>query len=282
MHEPPTACDAEAPTTHGTPPPGTTGDGAPTAPGPATTTVEPKPPGLGQALAYRRFFRSYRQPPNYRPRLHLVTHLGPLVAAAAWAGTRLRSPSAMQWLVVPGAVTLASLFVYWFHRHVLHRPRRFAAYAYRNHTLQHHRFYDYEHITPDSIADLYVTLFPWFAGPGLAGLTLTLAWLLTPLLGNNVAYLLVLVSNGYMLAYEATHTIAHLPDAHPLLRLPILPFLREHHRLHHDPALMGKYNFNIVLPLFDWLNGAFVRVRPERAPADYDRAQDDEPMGSPD
>jgi len=30
--------------------------------------------------------------------------------------------------------------------------------------------------------------------------------------------------------------------------------LREHHRRHHHPALMQKWNFNVTVPLFDWVH----------------------------
>lgn len=40
-----------------------------------------------------------------------------------------------------------------------------------------------------------------------------------------------------------------------MLALPWLRRLREHHRMHHVPALMAHHNFNVALPLFDWLCG---------------------------
>lgn len=233
------------------PPPPTPGEGVPDT-----------PPGLGEVSAFRAYYRAHRLPTGYSRGLHLTVHLAPLAAGCVWACTRLHQVTLLQWLVVPVGVVLSSLFVYWFHRDMLHRPRRFFYYGYRNHTLQHHRFYDHAHMTPDGPSDMHITLFPAFAGPVLLATTLGLAWLLRPLIGGNLAALLVLVANGYMLTYETVHSIGHLPDGHPLSRLPVLRFLREHHRLHHDPALMGKYNFNIVLPLFDWLFGAFVRRRP--------------------
>ncbi|MBK7399278.1 MAG: hypothetical protein IPJ34_24170 [Myxococcales bacterium] len=35
-------------------------------------------------------------------------------------------------------------------------------------------------------------------------------------------------------------------------------FLREHHRRHHHPRLMQRWNFNVTIPLFDWLHRSVV------------------------
>jgi hypothetical protein len=219
-------------------------------------------PGLGEVAAYRPWFREHVRPPNYSPRLHVLVHLGPLVVACGYAVSRLSEVSGAQWFTVPVYLVVGSYFVYWFHRFVLHRPRRWARLAYRRHTLQHHRFFDYGHITPDEPQDLYVTLFPWWSGGLLSLLAYGFAQGLTPWLGVNVAHLAMFMMAFYMLLYEFVHTVCHLPHGHWLTRMPVLAFLREHHRIHHDPSLMGKYNFNIVIPLFDWIHGALLRKRP--------------------
>ena len=58
---------------------------------------------------------------------------------------------------------------------------------------------------------------------------------------------------AYFLNYEVLHLLYHLPDAHPLARLPLLPTLRRLHHTHHDPELMTRRNFNITYPLGDWV-----------------------------
>jgi hypothetical protein len=221
----------------------------------------PPAPGLGQVELYRPWFRTYARHGWYSPVGHLIVHLGPLVLSCAYAGSRLSHVTVFEWLTVPAMLLFGSWFVYWFHREVLHRPRPWAKFAYKRHTLEHHRFFDYEHITNDSFDDLKITLFPWWAGGSLAILAYGISFALTPLLGANAAHLVMFMSTFYMALYESVHTVSHLPDGHFLTRLPVLSFLREHHRLHHDPALMGKYNFNIVIPLFDWWCGALVRTR---------------------
>jgi sterol desaturase/sphingolipid hydroxylase (fatty acid hydroxylase superfamily) len=34
--------------------------------------------------------------------------------------------------------------------------------------------------------------------------------------------------------------------------------LRRHHAIHHDPRLMQRYNFNVTVPLWDWVRGTIV------------------------
>lgn len=216
----------------------------------------PAAPGIGDVAAYRPWFRTHVQPRRYYPRLHGLVHLGPPLAVCVFAARSLSQVTAWQWLMVPAGLLFGSAFVYWFHRHVLHRRTRWAAFAYERHTLQHHRFFDYEHITLEQPGDWHVTLFPWWAGLVLAALSLAIGTGLDQVGNHNVAMFVMLLLPLYLLLYEGVHSVSHLADEHPLARLVVLRHLREHHRLHHDPTLMGHYNFNIVLPLFDLWCGA--------------------------
>ena len=224
----------------------------------------PPAPGLGQVDAYRPWFREHARPRRYSPVAHVLIHIGPAVASCVYAASRLEHVGALEWLTVPSMLIFGSAFVYWFHRFVLHRPTRLSYFAYELHTLQHHRFFDYDHITADELKDLHIMLFPWWSGLLLSAVMLLLSLALSPLVGANVAHLVMLMSTLYLLLYEAVHTVSHLPDENVLTRSPVLSFLREHHRIHHDPAQMGKHNFNVVIPLFDWLFGALLLRRPER------------------
>lgn len=225
----------------------------------------PSAPGLGEVEAYRPWFRAHGRPGWYSPGLHVLVHIGPLVASCVYAAGRLSQVTLWQWLMVPAMLLFSSYFVYWFHRSVLHRPHRWAYFAYKRHTLEHHRFFDYDHITADERADLHIMFFPWWSGGFLAMTLYALTLGLTPWLGPNVPHLVMFMGALYLLLYELVHTVSHLPDGNPLTRLPVLSFLREHHRLHHDPALMGKHNFNVVIPLFDWWLGALVTSRVQKS-----------------
>jgi sterol desaturase/sphingolipid hydroxylase (fatty acid hydroxylase superfamily) len=85
-------------------------------------------------------------------------------------------------------------------------------------------------------------------------LVLPLGIVLTRLLGTNVAMLVVATSMVFFLSYEWLHLAYHLPPEHPIGRLGLIARLREHHRRHHEPRLMKRWNFNVTVPLFDWLH----------------------------
>ena len=56
----------------------------------------------------------------------------------------------------------------------------------------------------------------------------------------------------HYLLYEWLHLVSHLPEGHWFSRQRLLAGFRRRHALHHGAA--GR-NFNITLPLFDWLFG---------------------------
>jgi sterol desaturase/sphingolipid hydroxylase (fatty acid hydroxylase superfamily) len=56
----------------------------------------------------------------------------------------------------------------------------------------------------------------------------------------------------HYLLYEGLHLLAHLPDNHAIARWPIFASARRRHAHHHGAA--GS-NFNVTMPVFDWLLG---------------------------
>ncbi|HEX7477731.1 MAG TPA: sterol desaturase family protein [Polyangiales bacterium] len=227
----------------------------------STERIRP-PADASDVTAYRAFYRQHVRPRLYFPGGHVALHALTVLGGGGFALAHVHEVRAWQWLAVAAGPLYGSLFVYWFHRRVLHRSVAGMRFAYRKHTLQHHRFFSYEHLVPDEQSDLHAMLFPWWTGAPLLALSYGVALGLAPLLGANVAYLTMLMMVGYFGLYELVHTVSHLPDGHWLTRLPVLSALRHHHRLHHDPRLMGRHNFNVVLPVFDWLFGALITQPP--------------------
>lgn len=66
----------------------------------------------------------------------------------------------------------------------------------------------------------------------------------------------------YVLAYEMLHWHIHCPDEFIFRNWRWFAFLTEHHRRHHNRS---DINYNVVLPLADWMFGtlSFREVRPE-------------------
>jgi hypothetical protein len=192
-------------------------------------------------------------PPGYRWYRHVA-----LVAAFTAAGLAL--PIAMLGpLRAADGAALAGWFVaivlgeYASHRWTMHRPR-FPRAVYHRHVVEHHAFFTAGDMAVDDWNDLRWVLFPPWALPLLVATVLPLFaavwWLAAP----RLAWLQLLAVIAYYGVYEVTHALAHV-------RLGTGPGSRaiaavtRHHRVHHDPALMRRWNFNFVLPLGDWLWG---------------------------
>lgn len=221
--------------------------------------VERGPGELPATETYRADFRTQHIPAWYRGELHVAWTAAWVLGPVLYCSLQLRAVQPLELFTIPAMVVLGSWFVWSFHKHVLHRPRLGLRRAYEIHTLQHHRFYTFEHNEPGSSRDFYITLFPPSFGPGLALASYLVGHYVVSAITLNVGTLFTIVSVVYFGLYELVHFASHLPASAPILRCPFLRKLRVHHRLHHDPRLMGKHNFNVVLPLFDWVFGTLVR-----------------------
>ena len=82
-------------------------------------------------------------------------------------------------------------------------------------------------------------------------LALGVAWLVSA----NAALLLVATSMVFFLCVQevACNMAYHLPAKGLVGGSALLARLREHHRRHHDPRLMKRWNFNVTVPVFDFL-----------------------------
>src|SRR5205814_224729 len=83
--------------------------------------------------------------------------------------------------------------------------------------------------------------------------------------GPAVAGMFFLVAAAYFLMYESLHALYHMPR--PLLQRlhlggPVFRWLQAHHALHHRLDRMSHTNFNVTIPLMDWV------MRTNESPAD--------------
>lgn len=193
--------------------------------------------------------------PRYNPWLHaaFVLGFGLLAIGGFWSTVSQVRP--LEWLAVPLTLLLFNAGVYLVHRHLGHHKKNFARMFYARHAGDHHSFFTPGHMAYDSARDWRVILFPaWLIVLHTTVITVPLWWLLAQI-NTNVAGLfggcLVL---GY-LAYEVFHACEHLPPSNRLTRLPWIRQMRRLHELHHRRELMQERNFNIVLPLMDYLFG---------------------------
>jgi len=139
------------------------------------------------------------------------------------------------------------------HRWTMHVPR-FPRAVHHRHVVEHHAFFTDARMAIDGWPDLRWVLFPSWALPLLVATVLPffagLYWLASP----RLAWLFLLAVIGYYGVYEIVHVLAHVPlGTGPMGRF--VAAATRHHRVHHAPALMRRWNSNFVLPLGDWLFG---------------------------
>lgn len=224
-----------------------------------------------KTTAYRDDLRANlaRSRPRYSGIRHLVVMMGVLVGAVVLSVTRVSSPTAGEWLVVPLAFVFSNLVEYLAHRYLLHRPKPFP-FLYRRHSAQHHRFFTDEqpHVDRGHL-DFPIVLFPLpVTAFFLVGVAMPVALLVGLLFGSNVGWIFLATAQSYYTFYELWHLAVHLPERPWMATVPLLMRCRELHRLHHDPRRMRHEYFNITLPLWDAIlrsPGAKPRPGPDRA-----------------
>ena len=191
-------------------------------------------------------------PTTYRWTRHVA-----MIAAFAAAGIAI-CLRALGGLHVSDAGFLAISFLltnlgeYVAHRWPLHRPM-FPRAVYERHVREHHAFFTYETMAVDAWPEIRWVLFPPWALPLLVATVVPLALLVGAIAGARDAWLFVLVVIAYYALYVVLHALAHLPADAPLARVRAVRALTHHHRVHHDLALMRRWNFNFAIPLFDVL-----------------------------
>jgi len=194
-------------------------------------------------------------PPRYSPTFHFVFPglLGLSVLVAALL--RIEALRPIELLTVPVTLFLGFGFEWRAHKDILHRRRPLLGVIYERHELCHHVIYTDRDMAMKSPREMWLILMPPYAIV-LVFLTLVLPLGigLTYALGTNVAMLAVATSMVFFLSYEWLHLAYHLPPEHPLSRVDVIARLREFHRRHHEPRLMKRWNFNVTVPLFDWLH----------------------------
>jgi len=197
-------------------------------------------------------------PKNYRPWLHLATTAGSGLIVLGIACGFIEHLTAWELLTIPAVFVLANAAEWRAHKHLLHRRTFPFHILYDRHTPQHHVLYTFDRMAIESYRELKLVLVPAF---GVAAIVLAIAppaLLLGWLVSENAAWLVVATGALYVVFYEVAHLSYHLPASHPVSRWSLVRKLREQHRRHHDPRLMQRFNFNVTVPLWDWVRGTLI------------------------
>ena len=202
-------------------------------------------------------------PSWYRPLPHLILPSLFGLLAAVFAVAQIRRLHPIELCAVPLTVLLGFGFEWRVHKSVLHRRVRGLEVIYERHELQHHVVYTHHDMAMRGPRELALILMPAYAIVLIALFNAPIAYLAARLITPNVGYLYLATAMGFFLSYEWLHLAYHLPPSHPIGRLRLVARLREHHRQHHDPRLMRAWNFNVTVPVFDWIHRT--AWTPERA-----------------
>jgi len=192
--------------------------------------------------------------PRYNAWLHggFVLLFGALCIGFLWS--RAENVQPWEWLAVPLALILQNWGEYMVHRHLGHFKHRFSKMFYQRHTGDHHSFFAYGQMSYERAQDWRVILFPAWLIVVFAAANLASYWVLSHWNTNVAALFSGSMLLGY-LAYEILHACEHLPEQHPISKLPWVRHMRRLHELHHARDLMQTFNFNVVFPLWDWIYG---------------------------
>jgi hypothetical protein len=194
----------------------------------------------------------------YNPWVHLAVPSVFGIGIFATALSMLESPVGWQWLTVPVVYLLTNMNEWYIHRDILHHRFVLAPVLYDRHTPEHHMIYVTDDMAIRDWREFHLVLIPAY-GLFLIFVTLTpinaLLWWLDL---HNVALLYTATAMAYAVSYEWLHLSYHLPRGHWIGRLRLIEVLRRHHAVHHDPRLMQRWNFNVTLPFWDWVQGTIV------------------------
>jgi len=169
-------------------------------------------------------------------------------------------------LVVPAVMLLANFYEWRVHKHVLHRRFWPFEIIYDKHTPMHHMIYVEEDMALRSKQEFRLVLIPAAGVLGIVIAAAPIAIAISKLWSSSAGWLFLLTASLYMVTYEVMHLCYHAPADSFIGRRRIIQVLRAHHAKHHDPRYMQRYNFNVTVPLFDWLMGTMAPSSREGAP----------------
>jgi hypothetical protein len=199
-------------------------------------------------------------PAWYRPWVHLAfpSLVGlAVITACAWLLHDLR-PGELA--TVPLTFVLLNASEWRIHRDVLHQRTRLAGVLYDRHTPQHHMIFVTDDLAMRSTREFRLVLIPAYGILAAALGALPIPLLLWLGLGlRNPALLFMAVTMAYVVGYEWLHLSYHASSSSWIGRRALIQRLRRHHAVHHSPELMQQWNFNVTLPLWDWVRRTIYR-----------------------
>jgi hypothetical protein len=202
----------------------------------------------------------------YSPWGHLAFPSLVGIGAIAASIALLDRPTLLGWLFLPLVLVLVNFNEWHVHRNVLHRRSWPLEELFWRHTPEHHVIFVRDDMAMRSRREFRLVLIPFYGILAIFVTSLPITTALWLFASHNLALLWVAATMGYTVAYEWLHLSYHLPAESRLGRSRVIGVLRRHHATHHTPELMQRWNFNVTVPLADWVLGTiYQQARPERA-----------------
>ncbi len=197
---------------------------------------------------------------SYNGWLHMLSVLLVGLGIIIYALTQLQSVSLVEWLMFPVVMLLVNFAEYYAHRWLGHRKTQYGKLFYSRHTGDHHSFFLENAMAYEAVRDWRVVLFPlYLIFAFVLGLIVPIGYFLSELFSLNAAWIYAAAGISGYLFYEVMHFSYHIPRGHWVEKLflviPGWQALRHLHVLHHKRDKMGDANFNITVPVFDFLLG---------------------------
>jgi hypothetical protein len=163
----------------------------------------------------------------------------------------IKAPLLMILLCLLGGFISANFMEYSIHRWFLHQKPKWFPAAYREHAGVHHRMYLEENMESPSLEKENI-LTPFLSVVSVLSIGFLVSSLVALFLGLKIGVLWYAAMVLYYVIYELAHYSTHLEET-SLLRRLFPDYIYKHHKLHHNPRRMRKWNFNVLFPLFDIL-----------------------------
>jgi hypothetical protein len=194
----------------------------------------------------------------YNPWAHLGCSVLLATGAGSLALSQLRAVEFLEWCTVPAVFLLANAIEWMLHCHFMHHRRWLGSSTYRRHAL-HHALFVAEDMAIGCFRELRFVLIHPIDLMTLAAIMLTLSGAIGLCVSNNCGWLSLLTCAACLAFYELTHLLCHYPPDSVMGRLAQVPQLRRFHARHHRPESMAGFNFNVTVPIFDWIFRTLLR-----------------------
>lgn len=149
----------------------------------------------------------------------------------------------------------------WFiHRDVLHHRVPAMRMLYQRHTLEHHQIFMTDDMAIRNRREFRLVLIPAYAIFVALFAALPLPIVLYLMGAKNAGLIFFAMAMAYVVSYEWLHLSYHLPTDTRIGSSRIIGLLRRHHAVHHDLKLMQRWNFNVTVPLWDWVRRTTYRA----------------------